>query len=98
MSWKAGDKAILADVGSKPFCNGGGNAQSWEGAECTLIEYLGDSKYPDGIMKDAWVVQADRILWAAELCLRKPYDGHEPCSWEDMLDIFQPKVLELVER
>ena len=34
-----------------------------------------------------------------ELCvyrasnLRKPYDGHEPCSWEDC--IWQPKILEL---
>ena len=95
--WNPGDRAILADLGSRPLDNGTSFPQFWEGAECSLLEYMGDRKYHDGVMKDAWRVQADRILFVAEPCLRKPYDGHEPCTWEDMKDIFQPKELVVYE-
>ena len=86
--WKSGDVAIIASGGIKWL------GQNHDNETCTLIEFIGEhSSSSDGwVIHDAWKVNGENItFWVNEKFLRKPYDGHELCSWEDC--VFQPKEL-----
>ena len=81
MNWKPGDLAIIdenanSDVASRCFL----------GSTVTLIKFVGLA--PDnGAYTDMWEISSDKPngTFASESILRKPYDGHESCSWEDCI-------------
>jgi len=76
MNWKVGDIAIIA--------NDAYTHKEWtKGRECILISHEGQICGDNSPMDNAWKIQIDYwVGLAEEHVLRKPYDGHEPCSWE----------------
>ena len=82
MNWKPGDIAIIgASAGINPLY------RYAVGSECLLIKYLGDRIDADGKdVPNAWKIEIAGMPWyAAQSVLRKPYDGHKPCEWEDCI-------------
>ena len=88
MNWKAGDVAIIKTgiscaPGYEKYC----------GSECELMAYVGDQEPTEIIDGTTWSVQdawhvlcgSDQIAVSADALLRKPYDGHKTCSWEDVV-------------
>ena len=74
MNWQPGDAALIVVEPQYDMAD-------VDGKICVLIEYMGDGWYKDRV-KGAWSVDAGGHRCAvAEECLRKPYDGHEPCTW-----------------
>ena len=95
-NWQVGDIAII--VYDSAECK---EHQHLIGSTCTLVKYVGYVTSNDWAYccNDAWqidIVGEGGDWFAAECCLRKPYDPFEPGSWEDMKDIFTPKELEII--
>ena len=76
MNWKAGDVAIVDNAANCEHAH-------WQGATITLGHFCG--KHPNrlGMQGSDWW-QCDGFC-VREIVLRKPYDGHETCSWEDVV-------------
>ena len=89
MSWKAGDVAIIDVADSRK------DLANLQGQKVRLVKFLGPMEpYPH---KDYWALEG--ACFAREACLRKPYDGHDKCSWEDCIwepDLVGIKVTERV--
>ena len=87
MNWHEGDMAILVHFEGDVVPS---TEERFFGEECEII-------CPAFLDRHDWIIRVCGELRAtSERHLRKPYDGHEKCEWKDC--IFQPKVLELVER
>jgi len=86
MDWKPGDEAIIETEKCRDF----GKAN---GKRCVLVRYIGDvcTKDQKITVLDAWHVRIDgEVYTVAEQCLRKPYDGFKPGSWEQLDEIWNP--------
>ncbi len=62
------------------------------GKQVTLVKFLGATYGQDAV--DYWEV--DDECFVREVCLRKPYDGHDKCSWESC--IWEPDLVGVDER
>jgi len=78
MKWHAGDTAIIS---SNAKCKSD-NLLNYVGEECVLIQYYTTVEGENSTMTNAWQVEVmgDAFL-VVERILRKPYDGHKPCTW-----------------
>ena len=95
--WNPGDRAIIANNAK---CKSD-SLQNYVGEECVLIQFHAIAQGEHSTMNDAWEVEVmgDSFL-VVERILRKPYDGHKPCTWTSVKVVtgWVPKVLETVER
>ena len=92
-NWKAGDIAIICNN----YMTSDSDPIKYRGVTCVLVRYVGLHETETSRVMNAWEVDTDTTtLWVNECVLRRPYDGNEIVEWSSC--IFQPKVLELVER
>jgi len=92
MNWKAGDAAIIADSAIAAQ----DTAKKYIGCHCTLIEFegsvVGGEHGKNFSATRCWRAESDgQIIWADESVLRKPYDGHDKCSWQDC--VWEPDLI-----
>ena len=78
MNWKPGDIAIVVGNVVSPDKNG---------MSCTVTSSEFIAQDNDGLNKSAVSISGiPGFHMAFTTVLRKPpYDGHEPCSWEDVV-------------
>ncbi len=77
MSWKAGDMALIEGCKTHPY---------WNGKIVTVLSFpYEEMSTRFGSMQT--YVDIDAVEGAnANICiLRKPYDGHDKCSWSDVV-------------
>ena len=84
MNWKPGDLALIECSSSLK------DTLNIHGKTVTLIKYIGNGTVIGEVKmtaSDLWHIDCGQgnQTYGRESTFRKPYDGHDKCSWEDCI-------------